>query len=160
MKKRNIFSLFSLRKEKILYRILARFEQKKGEVRMSDEKRKREDLLIMEGSPCEYNFHPDGPRTLEEAEKMNNQICPNFETCRTNHSNGYKGQSCIMLLATCLARERLNGKTEKFKTLIDAINPPNGFVWSKDRKTFVVIADKKRARKLIDKFVDQLTGKS
>ncbi|MCC7160399.1 hypothetical protein IT399_01575 [Candidatus Nomurabacteria bacterium] len=127
---------------------------------MSDKKKKREDILIMEGSPCEYDLYPDGPRTLEEAVKMNDQVCPHYKECKSTEHSGYRGQSCIMLLATCLARERLNGKTEKFKTLIDAINPPNGFVWSEDRKTFVVIADKKRARELIDKFVDQLTGKS
>lgn len=114
---------------------------------MSDEKKKREIALILERFPCDCNFFSDGPRTLHEANELGPQVCSNIANCG-------KGTKCVMSLAACLARDMINGGTERMTLWISKINSKEGFYWY-NGKIFVLL-EENEAKEKIPRFAREL----
>ena len=133
---------------------------------MSQNSVKRERAMIMDGSPCDTNFHADGPRSIAEAKKQGKSPCPHLEECDAGGLNTNTGYGCLLMYGRDVAsfvvergntvHDEVHGEFKKF--FMSSCNPPHGFVWSPDRKTFVLIADKNNALKKVEEFAEQVVG--
>lgn len=103
----------------------------------------REKTLILSRRPCDTNFHDDGPATLAEAEARGAQRCPRYEQCWGTNGDlrADDGTQCVMeyghqiVALMHLHKRRFRSVADQFAK--DAPDPPKGFIWSSDRKTFV-----------------------
>jgi hypothetical protein len=130
---------------------------------MKNKIRQRE--LIFQSSPCDVNFHSDGPRTLAEAKTAGRSVCPHYAECQYG-LNTKTGYGCVMHFAVEVSQNVLKqGNTvhnEVYGDLAEAIIenkfPPKGLVYSPDRKVFGLITDGDTALRKIAEFASQVVG--
>lgn len=127
---------------------------------MSEKPKPRERRFILNGSPCDTNFYPDGPRTVAEAERLGRSPCPKFKECSSGKMTDYL--CAIKFGVEVAANATREGKSVHaeasgdFAEFLKDTNPPKGFIWSSDRKEFTVIKDKRDALEKIEGFAAQV----
>lgn len=127
--------------------------------------RKREAEFILDGSPCDTNFHADGPRTVAEARRIGKSPCPHLAKCNSGGLNTNTGFGCTLMygrdIAAYATKEGGTVHDEAHGDFLDffetSLNPPRGFVWSPDRKTFVLVK-KSEAFQRIKEFASQIVS--
>lgn len=138
-------------------------------LKLFGKKKKKEKLrnidFVLEGFPCDVNFYPDGPFSIEEATKLGPSPCPHKEECeKLKNSHNKKILSCVMCLAVKVAREALKTRITvadeikgNFKKFFDEYTS-DGYIWSEDRKNSIIITNKEEAIKKIEDFAVQIVG--
>lgn len=123
--------------------------------------------FVLEGSPCDVNFYPGGPFSIDEAIKLGLSICAHEEKCeKLKNSHNQKRLSCIMYLGVKVAREALKKKIkvsdeikDNFKNFFEEYTS-DGYIWSEDGKNSIIIKDKDEALRKIEEFAIQVVGTS
>lgn len=125
---------------------------------------KRERRLVLDGSPCDTNFYEDGPRTIQESKARGRQMCPHYSKCQRGNDE-VNGFQCIMRHATEVARYSIKERhsvdvemNDYRRMKFDQLNPPKGWVWSVDRKNFVMLTDEVDVLTNIQSFARQIVG--
>jgi hypothetical protein len=93
--------------------------------------------LILDGSPCDTNFHDDGPRTVKAAKAEGRQLCPHFDKCNSGGLD--PNRQCEIKFGVMVAQEALKGRSSVQREMDDfrRMGPkPRDFYWSEDRKEF------------------------
>ena len=108
----------------------------------------REKRLVLEGSPCDTNLYPDGPKTVTEAKTAGPVHCPHRHKCE-KELTGDTGLDCIMLRGLEVAKNALkeahsiDKEMRDFGKFFESHHPPKGFVYSANRKEFEIIKDRR-----------------
>ena len=124
------------------------------------------ELILSLGSPCTTNFYDDGPRTVLDANRIGESRCPHYVKCHADGLNVQKGWGCVMKTALAVAKSAIQNGTsvhvemnsEPTATLLQEMNPPQGFVCSSDRRTFFFIPMTRKGASLrwIEKFATRV----
>jgi len=120
-------------------------------------------VLIRRGSPCYIDFGPDGPKSYAEHAARGEEVCPNYGNCyeKPGYLHPATSHQCIMrsglgVAQAVLRSVPLDQAMERYRA--DAIVPANGYVWSSDRKRFVIIRDTDVATALVEEYAKMVLG--
>lgn len=122
----------------------------------------RERQLILQGSPCDANFHEGGPQTIAESKSRGREYCPHVNECGKGILNKTTGNLCALQLGVRVAQQCLKqGRSieQEMSTFRREVpHPAKGFIWSSDRKTFTFITDHEEAVKKVQEFAEMVLG--
>jgi len=119
----------------------------------------RERQLILQGSPCDVNFHEGGPQTIAKSKSRGREYCPHINECAKGILNKTTGSLCVLQLGIqvaqqCLKRGRsIEQEMSTFRREVP--HPAKGFIWSPDRKTFTFI-DREEAIRKVQEFAESI----
>jgi len=113
---------------------------------MSD---KREDRLILEGSPCGVNYFHEGLLTVQQTKVIGMQYCPNYTTCESDGKTYCSLRSGLEVAQNVVKGNSLKKELEDFSRA-DFLN---GKFWtSLDGKIFKISQGKSKFIAAVERF--------